>query len=63
VNGISLTCFEVGTDIFSVAIIPYTFHHTNLESVYPGSTVNIEFDILGKYILRARELSESSQTK
>jgi len=63
VNGISLTCFEVGMDSFSVAIIPYTFHHTNLESVFPGSAVNIEFDILGKYILRARELSENSQAK
>jgi riboflavin synthase len=50
-------------DTFSVAIIPYTFHHTNLESVFAGSTVNIEFDILGKYILRARELSQNSQAK
>lgn len=63
VNGISLTCFEVGTDSFAVAIIPYTFHHTNLASVFPGAAVNIEFDILGKYILRARELAEPTATK
>lgn len=63
VNGISLTCFEVGTDSFAVAIIPYTFHHTNLATVFPGTAVNIEFDILGKYILRARELAEPSATK
>jgi len=52
VNGISLTAFNVGSDSFSVAIIPYTFEHTNMQYVQEGSTVNIEFDIIGKYIQR-----------
>jgi riboflavin synthase len=52
VNGISLTCFDVKKSSFSVAIIPYTYHHTNLNEVVPGSSVNLEFDLLGKYLLR-----------
>ncbi|MCZ8021583.1 MAG: riboflavin synthase [Cyclobacteriaceae bacterium] len=52
VNGISLTCFDVADDAFSVAIIPYTFEHTNLKEVEVNSTVNLEFDILGKYMQR-----------
>jgi riboflavin synthase len=56
VNGISLTCFDVSRDSFSVAIIPYTFEHTDICHVSIGSTVNIEFDILGKYIQRQLEL-------
>lgn len=52
VNGISLTLFNVGNDTFSVAIIPYTFEYTNMQHVFEGSTVNIEFDIIGKYIQR-----------
>jgi riboflavin synthase len=52
VNGISLTVFNVGSDVFSVAIIPYTFEHTNMQHVYEETTVNIEFDIIGKYIQR-----------
>ncbi|HSI91608.1 MAG TPA: riboflavin synthase [Adhaeribacter sp.] len=52
VNGISLTVMNSGPDHFSVAIIPYTFEHTNLHLVKPGDTVNLEFDILGKYIAR-----------
>ena len=52
VNGISLTVFNVGSDAFSVAIIPYTFEHTNMQYVYEETTVNIEFDIIGKYIQR-----------
>lgn len=50
INGISLTLFNTGTDCFSVAIIPYTYHHTNISTVKKGDMVNIEFDILGKYI-------------
>ena len=50
VNGTSLTCFNVEKKIFSVAIIPYTFEHTNFNQLAVGSTVNIEFDIIGKYI-------------
>ena len=52
VNGISLTCFEVTDHAFSVAIIPYTFEHTNTRNVIPGSIVNIEFDMIGKYVNR-----------
>lgn len=52
VNGISLTIFNVGDDTFSVAIIPYTYEHTNMQQVQPGTVVNIEFDIIGKYIQR-----------
>jgi riboflavin synthase len=52
VNGTSLTCFDVSQDSFTVAIIPYTFQHTSINQVEKGSLVNIEFDILGKYIQR-----------
>ncbi len=52
VNGISLTVVNSADDHFSVAIIPYTFHHTNLKNVKVGSTVNLEFDIIGKYVSR-----------
>jgi riboflavin synthase len=52
VNGISLTVVNSGLNYFSVAIIPYTFEHTNLQSVTKGSTVNLEFDIIGKYVAR-----------
>jgi riboflavin synthase len=52
VNGISLTVVNSHTNSFSVAIIPYTFEHTNLQQVRVGSTVNLEFDIIGKYVAR-----------
>lgn len=52
INGISLTVVNCLDDTFSVAIIPYTFEHTNLHSVKPGTTVNIEYDIVGKYIAK-----------
>lgn len=50
INGTSLTCFNVAKKIFSVAIIPYTFEYTNFNQLAVGSIVNIEFDIIGKYI-------------
>ncbi len=50
INGISLTVFNVGESSFSVAIIPYTWEHTNLSELKIGDSVNLEFDILGKYI-------------
>jgi len=50
INGTSLTCFEVDEAHFSVAIIPYTFKHTNFNRLRTGDIVNIEFDIIGKYI-------------
>ncbi len=52
VNGTSLTCFAVANNRFSVAIIPYTYEHTSIQQVTKGTTVNIEFDILGKYVQR-----------
>jgi riboflavin synthase len=51
-NGISLTLFDVKKNRFSIAVIPYTFEHTNIRSVLPGSIVNLEFDIIGKYVAR-----------
>ena len=52
VNGVSLTVCSPTDDTFTVAIIPYTFEHTNFSDIGIGSTVNVEFDILGKYIAR-----------
>jgi riboflavin synthase len=52
VNGISLTCFNVTNDRFTVAIIPYTFEHTNMSSMKKGDMVNIEWDMVGKYVVR-----------
>ena len=52
INGISLTCFDVSHQEFSVAVIPYTFKHTNLGSLTIGDSVNIEFDIIGKYVAK-----------
>ena len=51
-NGVSLTVVSPGTELFSVAIIPYTWEHTNFKTLAAGDKVNIEFDILGKYIAR-----------
>ena len=53
VNGTSLTCFQVSNNAFTVAIIPYTYEHTSIQEVAAGDAVNIEFDILGKYVQRA----------
>jgi len=58
-NGISLTIFNVALNEFSVAIIPYTFEHTNIKNIKPGSVVNIEFDMMGKYV--SRMLSVNNQ--
>lgn len=56
-NGISLTIFNVTNSEFSVAIIPYTYQFTNMQYLQPGQQVNLEFDILGKYV--ARQLAVS----
>jgi len=56
VNGISLTCFNITDNNFSVAIIPYTFEHTNMSQLEEGDIINIEFDIIGKYIQRMIKL-------
>jgi riboflavin synthase len=55
-NGISLTVFNIKKKKFSVAIIPYTFEHTNIKNVQIGDLVNIEFDMIGKYVTRLKEL-------
>lgn len=57
VNGVSLTVCNSQKDSFEVAIIPYTFEHTNFCRIEEGSVVNIEFDIIGKYISRLMEFS------
>lgn len=59
-NGISLTIFNVKDDGFTVAIIPYTYNHTNLAYVKSGDRVNIEFDMIGKYVNRLQELKNST---
>ncbi len=58
VNGVSLTVCTPTVDTFKVAIIPYTFEHTNFCDIEVGSKVNIEFDILGKYIARLQQQAE-----
>ena len=55
-NGISLTAFNVKKTKFDIAVIPYTYTHTNINSVTPGSRVNIEFDMIGKYVSRINSL-------
>lgn len=50
VNGVSLTCFNVTEKSFMVAIIPYTYQHTNFNTLIKGDLVNLEFDIIGKYV-------------
>ncbi|MDC0463134.1 riboflavin synthase [Flavobacteriaceae bacterium] len=52
VNGVSLTVVNSKEDGFSVAIIPYTYEHTNFNSFEVGTTVNLEFDVIGKYVAR-----------
>ena len=55
VNGVSLTVCDSERSSFRVAIIPYTFEHTNFKDIKVGSVVNIEFDIIGKYLARLKE--------
>lgn len=59
-NGISLTVFSVTDRAFSVAIIPYTLAHTTMGSLKPGDRVNLEFDLVGKYVARMHALSPAS---
>ena len=53
VNGISLTIFNVTETTFTVAIIPYTYHHTNMHDLKKNDIVNLEFDMIGKYVQKA----------
>ena len=56
VNGVSLTVVNSGLNNFSVAIIPYTYEHTNFHMIQKGDTVNLEFDMIGKYISKLHEM-------
>jgi len=58
VDGISLTAFNVKEEHFTVAIIPYTFEHTNIKQLKKEDTVNIEFDMIGKYVNRIMQLGK-----
>ena len=57
INGVSLTVCEPTEDSFTVAIIPYTYEYTNFHAIQVGGVVNLEFDIIGKYISRLQELT------
>ena len=56
INGVSLTVVNSKRNQFSVAIIPYTYEHTNFNSFKEGTVVNLEFDVIGKYVTRLQEL-------
>lgn len=56
VNGVSLTVINSQLNSFSVAIIPYTYNHTNFKNIKIGDAVNLEFDVIGKYVKRLNEL-------
>lgn len=56
VNGVSLTVVNSKLNEFSVAIIPYTHEHTNFKYIQPGTVINLEFDVIGKYVSRIHEL-------
>ena len=58
INGVSLTAFNVKKKSFNVAIIPYTWEHTNFRSLEFADKVNLEFDMIGKYILRRLSLEK-----
>ena len=58
VNGVSLTVVQSELHLFSVCIIPYTYEHTNFKTIVPGSTINLEFDVVGKYVARLLTLTK-----
>lgn len=58
VNGVSLTVCNSTPTSFEVAIIPYTLEHTNFKDIQPGNMVNLEFDIIGKYIARLKSVAQ-----
>ncbi len=58
INGVSLTAFNLNENRFSVAIIPYTYNHTNFKNIKVSHHVNLEFDMVGKYIRRYLDLKE-----
>lgn len=56
INGVSLTVVNSGVDHFSVAIIPYTYNNTTFKDLKKGDTVNLEFDVIGKYVKRLTQI-------
>lgn len=56
-NGVSLTAFNIGKDELTVTIIPYTYNYTNFQQIEADTVINIEFDVLGKYLLRQQEVA------
>jgi riboflavin synthase len=62
INGVSLTVIKPENGVFSVAIIPYTWEHTNFRTLQAGERVNVEFDILGKYIARHMDAYRGAAT-
>ena len=60
INGVSLTVINSGINTFSVAIIPYTYEHTNFNFIKVGDIVNLEFDIIGKYIKKIQSVFSNS---
>lgn len=61
VDGISLTCFDVEEGTFSVEIIPYTLENTNLKNIKVGAVVNLEFDMMGKYLAKYLQRSQNNR--
>jgi len=61
VNGVSLTVVDSGRDFFSVCIIPYTYENTNFKNLQSGQLVNLEFDIIGKYVMRYMAINNLQQ--
>ena len=59
-NGVSLTICNNKANIFSVAVIPYTYENTNFKEIIVGSMVNVEFDVLGKYVLENKKMNKNS---
>lgn len=60
INGVSLTVVNSGRNSFSVAIIPYTYEHTTFSQIKKGTRVNLEFDVIGKYVKRLTELNSQA---
>lgn len=59
-NGVSLTIFNIGKNEVTVTIIPYTYEHTNFAQIEEGTVINVEFDVMGKYLLRQQALGIQS---
>ena len=61
INGVSLTVIDPSINTFKVTIIPYTYEHTNFQDIKEGDDINLEFDILGKYVARSMEVFNTVQ--